>query len=313
MAESNVQVLFGSSNDDPVAWGKALRRAFPPIELRVWPDIGEADRIEAALVWEFEAGRLKDFPNLKGIVSLGAGIEHLTSDPELPDVPIARIIDPVVTAQMSEYAIFSVLRHHRLMPAYAADEAAGRWVPQAPPHTAGTTVGILGLGIIGRDIAAKLQTIGFRVLGWSRTEKSLPDVRCFAGEAGLLAMLAEIQMLVCILPLTPQTRRIIDARALAALPSGAFVINFARGGHVVEDDLLAAVESGHIAGAMLDVFAEEPLPPGHPFWAHPRITVTPHIAAIGLAEDAAPQVAENIRRALAGERLINQIDRTLGY
>lgn len=297
-----------------MAWGQALGHELDDFAFQVWPDVAAPERIEFALVWEPELGLLKRFPNLKGVVSLGAGVEHLMSDPSLPPgIPISRIVDPSVTAQMSEYAVYAVLRHHRLMPSYGAAQQAHEWRPRPPPNTAGATVGILGLGVIGRDIAAKLRALGFPVLGWSRTAKNLDGIRCFAGDEGLWDMLPKTQILICILPLTPQTRGIINSRTLAALPAGADIINLARGGHLVADDLLAAIESGHIAGATLDVFAEEPLPPDHPFWPHPQIAVTPHIAAIGVAAGAAARIAESIRRAGAGRPLLDQIDRELGY
>ena len=313
MVEQPITVLFGSSNDDPIAWYNSLRDALPTLELKVWPDVGNPDLIEVALVWDFEHGKLKELTNLKGIISLGAGVEHLLSDPTLPTVPIARIVDPVVTSQMCEYAIYSILRHHRLMPTYEGKAHISHWDPLPPPATDQATVGILGLGSIGLDLATKLRTLGFPVCGWSRTQRSLPDVSCFSGKSGLYEMLSHTNMLVCILPLTPATHGIINIHTLAALPKGAYIINFARGGHVVESDLLSSIQSGHISGAMLDVFTTEPLPKDHPFWANTRITITPHIAAIGLASDAAPQVVENILRTLKGKPLVNQIYRQLGY
>ena len=297
-----------------MAWREALGRELDDFALQVWPDVVDGERVEFALVWEPAPGLLKRFPNLKGVVSLGAGVEHLMSDPEFPPgVPVSRIVDPSVTAQMSEYAVYAVLRHHRLMPLYGAAQQAREWRPRPPPDTAGTPVGILGLGVIGRDIATKLRALGFPLLGWSRTPKNLDGIRCFAGDDGLWDMLPETRILICALPLTPQTRGVINARTLAALPAGAYIINLARGGHVVADDLLAAIESDHIAGAMLDVFAEEPLPADHPFWAHPQIAVTPHIAAIGVAEGAVARIAESVRRARAGQPLVDQIDRERGY
>jgi glyoxylate/hydroxypyruvate reductase A len=307
-------VLFISKDDDPADHRAALSSELPDLEFRVWPDAGDPAEVEFALVWKPEPGLLRQFPNLKAIISLGAGVDHIFLDTDLPlGVPIVRLVDRSLTAQMSEYAILGVLRHHRMLPLYEASQRAGEWKKRPPPDTERAPVGILGLGVIGGDAARKLTALGFPVRGWTRTPRGVQGVECFHGPEGLTAMLGSCRFLACFLPMTDDTAGIIGAATLAALPRGAYVINLARGGHVVDQDLLAALDSGHIAGAMLDVFHREPLAADHPFWAHPKVTITPHIAGLTVASSIAPQVAENIRRAGAGQPLINQVDPAQEY
>ncbi|MBM3517361.1 MAG: glyoxylate/hydroxypyruvate reductase A [Alphaproteobacteria bacterium] len=302
-------ILFIAEGDDPADYRPLLDQELGGVDFRIWPEAGDAAEIEAALVWKPPAGVLRRFPNLKAIISLGAGVDHVFLDPELPrGVPMVRLVDRSLTEQMCEYAILGVLRHHRLLPRYEALQRAGEWRKYPAPDTERTPVGILGLGVIGGAAAGKLAALGFPVRGWSRSAKALPGIACFHGAAGLSAMLAECRFLLCFLPLTPETRGIIDRTTLAALPQGAYVINLARGGHVVDEDLIAALDSGHIAGAMLDVFQREPLPPDHAFWRHPAILLTPHIAGLTVAASVVPQIAETIRRARAGKPLANVVD-----
>ena len=275
---------------------------------------GRSGEVDFALTWKAKPGVLAGFPNLKAISSLGFGVDHLFDDPTLPaEVPLVRLVEETLTGQMSEYAILGILRHHRMLAGYGAAQAARSWGREPPPDTGATPVGLLGLGVTGSDCAAKVAGLGFPVRGWSRGPRALPGIECFHGAGGIEPMLAESRFLVCLLPLTPETRGIINARTLAAMPRGAYVINAARGGHVVDADLLAAIESGHIAGAMLDVFNHEPLPPDHPYWAHPSVTVTPHIAGLCVPRLMAPQIVENVRRACAGRPLLNLVERSRGY
>ncbi|HEX6979168.1 MAG TPA: glyoxylate/hydroxypyruvate reductase A [Alphaproteobacteria bacterium] len=307
-------LLFSSQADDPAAWTRALKRNMPELEIRVWPEVGDVRDIDIALVWRYPRGDLRRYPNLKLIYSLGAGVDHLLNDPDLPaGVPIARIVDPALTAGMSEYVLLAVLRYHRHLPEYERLQRERRWKKLPQPSTAERRVGILGMGELGRDAGTKLAALGFRVAGWSRRPKQIMGIESFAGEDALPAFLARTDILVCLLPLTPETRGLINAHRLAQLPRGAYVINAARGGHVVDADLIAALDSGHIAGATLDVFTPEPLPPTHPYWTHPKVTVTPHIASLTNPETASVQIAANIRRLLAGAPLEHLVDRTTGY
>ncbi|MEJ2121157.1 MAG: glyoxylate/hydroxypyruvate reductase A [Alphaproteobacteria bacterium] len=307
-------LLFISKSDDPHAWRAMLAEGLPDLEVRVWPEAGDPSEIEFALAWKPEAGLLARFSNLKLIQSLGMGVDHIFVDPELPEgVPVARLVDPDMVRQMGEYVIFAALRHHRHMDAYDANQRAGRWASAGLRDTPLVRAGVLGLGAIGGDTAMKLASLGFQVAGWSRTPKSLDGIESFHGDDGFAAFLQRTDILVCLLPLTPETLGILDAAAFGTLPEGAYVINLARGGHVVEDDLLAAIDRGHIAGATLDVFQTEPLPDGHPFWAHPKVHVTPHIAGLTNPRTSAAQVIENIRRVRAGEAPHNLVDAARGY
>jgi glyoxylate/hydroxypyruvate reductase A len=310
-----VALLFKAINDKAEDWRRALLPEIPDLDFRVWPDaIGNPDDVDMALVWKMPPGGFKPFRNLKAIFSLGAGVDHIFLDPDLPEgAVVTRLVDPWMARAMSESAILAVLRFHRLAPEYARQQAEGVWKHLATPQTLECPVGILGLGTLGQDAARKLVALDFPVLGWSRTAKTVPGVTCFHGEAELGRFLERTRILICLLPLTPATEGIIDAKLLARLPKGAYVVNLARGGHVVEEDLLAALDSGHIAGAALDVFRTEPLPADHAFWRHPKVIITPHSAADTNFATAAAQVAENIRRARDGRPLLNIVDRSQKY
>lgn len=309
-----VVLLIAGDLDEPQSWHQALVRALPGHQIRLWPELGAVDEIEFAVVWEPPSGALAHYPNLRAIFALGAGVDSILGDPDLPaDVPVVRLTDPELARQMSEYVVLEVLRHHRRFPAYGRQQADLRWRQLPPPETSRRRVGIMGLGVLGKDAIKRLKPFGFPLSGWSRRRKRLQGVRTFHGPDGFEPFLGETDILVCLLPLTAQTEGILDAKALAALPADAVVINCARGGLIGDDDLIAALDSGHLDGATLDVFDTEPLPPEHPFWTHPKITVTPHIAAMTLAPSAAAMIAENIRRLEAGEALTGLVDRNSGY
>ena len=290
-------VLFYSDIDDPRPWRAALERALPEIDFRVWPESGPVEDIDYALVWKPLPGMLASLPRLKAILSLGAGIDHLFLDPQLPrHLPITRMVDAGLAPQMTEYALYGVLHFHRDMADYAQQQRLAQWrqLPAVPASQ--RTVGVLGLGVLGGDFARKAVLLGFDVQGWARSPKSIDGVRVHVGEDALDAFLHGTDILVNFLPLTPQTTGILDRTVFDKLPCGAALINLARGKHVVEADLLDALDRNHLRGAMLDVFASEPLPAGHPFWAHPKIIVTPHIAGQAIAELMVEQVVDNIRR-----------------
>jgi glyoxylate/hydroxypyruvate reductase A len=308
-------LLFYSLSDSQPDWTSAIAKAMPGESLRIWPDMGPPEDIEFAIVWKPPPGLLAGLPKLKGILSLGAGIDHLVSDPELPrHLPLVRLIDPSLTAQMSEYVVMNVLRHHRFMPAYARQQAAALWQPILPPPlTAERRVGVMGLGVLGRDALAKLAPFGFKLRGWARTAHDIPGVDCFHGAAGLTEFLGGCDILVCLLPLSDETRGILNARHLALLPQSASLINAARGAHVIAADLIAALDSGQLAGATLDVFDSEPLPPGHPLWRHPAVTVTPHAAGWTIPETAAGLMAASIAAIRAGNKPNGLVDLSVGY
>ncbi|AUN33401.1 2-hydroxyacid dehydrogenase [Niveispirillum cyanobacteriorum] len=307
-------LLYACPTVDQKAWVEALNAAWPGIDIRLWPDTGDKAEIDYALVWKQPAGILSDLPNLKVIFSLGAGVEHVLTDTTLPaDIPLVRMVDPTLVTGMVEFVVMQVLHYHRSMPDYAAQQRAGIWkqLPQLLPSE--RRIGILGMGELGAACAKALTGFGFDVAGWSRTAKDVPGVRGFAGREQLDAFLAQTDILVCLLPLTDQTRGILNRRTLSALPRGSYLINAARGGHLVEDDLIPLLDAGHLSAATLDVFAVEPLPVSHPFWTHPKITLVPHAAALTHPGTASRIVAANIDRHRRGEPLHNVVDRTRGY
>jgi glyoxylate/hydroxypyruvate reductase A len=307
-------LLFRSTVDSAARWRAQLTKLTREIDVRVWPEIGNPEEIDYALVWRPEPGFLASLPNLKLILSLGAGVDHLLGDPQLPrHKPIVRLVDPHMTAAMSEYVVLQVLRLHRRDLDYRAQQEAGVWRELDQPNAAERRVGILGLGALGEDAAKNLTALGFDVAGWSRSEKTIAGVLCHAGAAGLPALLGRSEILVCLLPLTAETEGILNRSTLALLPKGAALVNAARGAHLVEEDLLTALASGQISSAVLDVFREEPLPADHPFWHHPRVILTPHVAAFTNPATAAPIILDNIRRFEAGRPLLNRVDPAQGY
>jgi len=315
MSTAFCYVVAAQGGGDWQGWRERLGEALgETIDMRPWGQRGDPRDFEIALAWKPPLGALASLPNLKLIVSLGMGVDHLLIDPDLPKgIPIVRIIDSGLVGQMSEYAIYWALRHHRDVDAYMELQRRKQWEEIPYTDTALRRVGILGLGEIGADTARKFAMLGFPTAGWSRTPRKIDGVECLHGADGLQALLARSDILIDVLPMTPQTANMLDARAFARLPKGAYFINMARGGHVVDADLLAALDSGHLAGATLDVFHVEPLPSDHPYWTHPKVRVTPHVAGPTNPRTAAASVADNVRRLRAGQPLVNLIDRAAGY
>ena len=306
--------LFRSTVDSAARWRGELARLTAELDIRVWPDIGDPAKIDYALVWRPEPGLLASLPNLRLILSLGAGVDHILCDPQLPrGVPIVRLVDPYLTDAMGEYVALQVLRLHRQDVDYGTQQQAGVWRELPQKNACERPVGILGFGEIGQNAARKLTALGFPVAGWGRRQRAVSGFRTYAGPGGLSQLLPESEILVCLLPLTSETEGILCARTFAALPRGAGLVNAGRGGHLLEEDLIPALDAGQLSAAALDVFREEPLPPSHPFWRHPRITVTPHIAGITNPKTAAPIILDNIRRCETGRPLINQVDPAQGY
>ena len=309
-----MSLIFCSRTDDPDEWRAAFAEALPDFEFRIWPDVGEAREVEVALVWDPMQEQLLRFPNLKLIASLGAGVDHLLAATTLPDgVPMTRMVDVNLTQGMREWVLLQTLYCHRQAPTYWAQQLRQDWRPLGQPFAQERRVGIMGLGVLGAAAAEALQHIGFPVSSWSRREKSLPNVKSFAGLSELDAFLAATDILVCLLPLTPDTEGIINSRTLGALPQAACLINGARGGLVVDMDLIAALKSGRLGQAVLDVTREEPLPADDALWRAPNITITPHIASVTNAASGARLVADNIRRIRAGEAPHHLVDPKAGY
>jgi len=314
MTADRAVLLFACFGVPPEAWATALTASLPGVAVRFWPDAGSPQDIDYVLAWNLPEGFLGQFPNLRAIFSLGAGVERLLADPTVPrGLPLIRMVDPRLAAAMNEFVLMRVLHYHRRMPEFEAQQRSGLWRQLAAPLAANRVVGVMGLGQIGLVCANSLVSLGFSVRGWSRTAKDVRGVQTFAGIRQLPAFLAGAEILVCLLPLTTDTRGILNSATFAHLPHGAALINVARGGHLVEADLIAALDDGRLSAATLDVFQTEPLPADHAFWRDPRITVIPHAAALTEPTTAAPIIAANIARDRTGEPLSHVIDRKSGY
>ncbi len=295
-------------------WLPALARAMPNETLLRERGAVAAEAIDIAIVANPPAGALAGLARLRLIQSLWAGVETLLADASVPvDVPLARMVDPAMNEAMAETALWAVLSLQRDFFDYARQQREARWAPHRQRAAGAVSVAVLGLGQMGCAAALRLARHGYRVSGWSLRPAALSGVRTHAGDASLPAVLGDAQVLVNLLPLTPATRGLIDARLLALLPRGASVVNLARGAHVVEADLLAALASGQIRHAVLDVFATEPLPAAHPFWTHPRVTVLPHVAAQTDPASASAVVAANIAALREGRQLQHLVDRARAY
>lgn len=307
-------LLFAAAGERAEPWTKAFAEIAPEIDFRLYA-AGEAPSdAPYCLAWKATSGIWPKLRKLKVIFCLGAGVDRLLSDPDLPQgVPLVRMVEPELTRGMVEYVLWQCLYHHRKVWELEAAQSCATWRPHTYPAPWDRTIGIMGLGELGTAAAAKLVEFGFKVRGWSRSPKSLPKVESFHGTDQLPAFLAATEILVCLLPLTAETRGILDASLFAQLPRGASVINPARGGHLVEADLSAAMASGQVAAATLDVFETEPLPADHPFWSTERLYITPHNASITDPRSAAWRIARQIARFEAGEGLENVVDRARGY
>lgn len=307
-------VLAAMSEAEFGGWEGALREAFPGETLRIYPDLGDPAEIEIALVANPPSGVLGQLPNLRLIHSLWRGVDALVGDPTLPrNVPLARLVDVAMARSMTESVLLHVLTLHRRLPEYRTQQSRAIWHELEQPTAAERRIGILGLGDLGQAAARALVGLGITVSGWSRRPRELPGIATYAGDAGFAALLAHTDILVNLLPLTSETQGILDSAALARLPHGAGLINVARGGHLSEPALLHALDSGQIGYAILDVFAEEPLPPDHPFWRHARVTVLPHVAAYSDARSGAAIVAANVARFRAGQPIEHVVDWKAGY
>ena len=305
---------------DPAPWASALSKAAPKLDIRIWPDkLQRVDDISYAAAWLPPPNVLKGFPNLKVIFSLGAGVDAILSDSTLPaHIPIVRVNDPDLTNRMSEYIVMHVLMHHRQQRRIEANQRNGVW-DGFPTHAAkDMTVGIMGLGVLGQDAALKLKMMGFDVVGWSRSPKHIAGIECFAGKSEQSIFLNKTDILVCLLPATAETDGIINGNLIAQLsrkgPFGAPVlINAGRGRQQVEPDILAALDSGALYAASLDVFGQEPLPPSSRFWQHPKVFLSPHAAADSDPLTICRYVAAQITRFELGLPLDNLVDRMRGY
>lgn len=308
--------LLLSTPDDPKPWQDAVAKYIPEARLyTLGRDDVDFDAVDYALVWMPEPGLLAKLPNLKAVFNLGAGVDKLLADDTLPrNVPVVRLVDPRLAQGMCEYIVHWVLHFHRDMHVYAKQQRAHTWVQHENADPALRRIGILGFGELGRDAAHALRAMGFTALsGWSRTRRDADGVDSFAGEDTLDAFLAGTDVLINLLPDTPATRGLVSAERLAQLPEGAFVINAGRGTTVVEADLMAALETGHVAAAALDVFAEEPLPREHPFWDMDNVFITPHVASLTTPDSATRVIKAGLDALEDGRLPENVVNMDRGY
>jgi len=309
-----MRILLYRGDGDTAPWAADFAAALPHAELLTWQEGMAGAPCDYAVLWSPTPALLGQLAHVKAIFPMGAGVDALLKFGDaLPEVPIVRLGDAGMGEQMADYVAHAVLRHFRRFDEYEAQARQGSWRPLAPRAKADFTVGVLGMGKLGVPVLRTLRQLGFPVRGWSRTPKDLPNVECFDGTDALDAFLAGTRVLVCMLPLTPDTNNLLDRARLSKLPEGAYLINVARGGLVAEPDLLALIRAGHIAGATLDVFRNEPLPAPHPFWGEPRITITPHISALTVREEAVRQIVAKIDLLERGESVADVVDRARGY
>ncbi len=306
-----MKIYFHSTEFKPEPWLAALRAALPQAQIDIWtPGASPGDY---AVVWAPPQQMLEEQPQLKAVFNLGAGVDALTQLKLPPGVKLVRLDDAGMSVQMAEYVVHALIRHFREFDGYEADVAQGKWSFRKPRRREEFPVGIMGLGVLGQRVARAVQAFEFPLVGWSRSPKQLSGVRCFAGAEQLPEFLAETRVLVCLLPLTDETRGILNRDTLSRLQPGGYLINVARGAHLVEEDLIPLLDAGQLAGATLDVFRQEPLPAGHPFWRHPKITITPHTAARTLRDESVAQIVSKIARLERGESIAGIVDPSKGY
>ena len=308
-----MSVLYRSDAPRAAAWAQYFAEAAPDLDFRVWPDAGDLDEVEYLIAWQAPGDFLASLPNLKVLFSSGAGIDHIDFSAIPPQVQVVRMVEPGIINGMIEYVTMSVLALHRDLFDYVRMQPSGAWDPIEVLPASARSVGVMGLGVLGQAVLDRLGTFGFQRHGWNRSAKQIEGVRCHAGEGELAGFLGQCDFLICLVPLTDATRGILGQRLFAALPRGASVINVGRGAHLDQQALIAALDSGHLSRAILDVTDPEPLDPEHPLWRHPRVFITPHVASMTQPETAAPVLLENLRRHQRGEPLSDLIDRSRGY
>ncbi|MGV8803868.1 MAG: 2-hydroxyacid dehydrogenase [Polaromonas sp.] len=309
-----MRISFCCLDTPPQPWLDGLRAAFPEAMVEVWTP--GAPLADYAVVWAPPQAFFDEQTRLKGIFNIGAGVDALLKLRLPPGVPVVRLEDAGMSVQMAEYVCHAVIRHFREFDAYAAYVAQGQWTQRPPRLRSDFPVGVMGLGVLGERVCRALAQFEFPVNGWSRSPRPLAGVQGFSGATGFNDFLAASRVLVCLLPLTPETENIMRRETLARLRPGGYVINVARGRHLVDEDLVALIDSGHLAGATLDVFRTEPLPPTHPFWTQPGITLTPHTSARTLREESIAQMAGKLRALHGGApiaSLAGRVDTHKGY
>lgn len=308
-----MSILYRSDAARGRAWAGIFAAEAPDLPFHIWPDTGNPEAIEYLVAWQPPAAFLRSLPNLKLLFSIGAGVDQIGLE-QLPDtVSVVRMVEPGIVSGIVEFATMAVLALHRNVLHYQRAQRAAEWLQLEVVRAAERRVGIMGLGVLGQAVLHALAPFDFALRGWSRTPKQLPGIACYSGSDALESFLGGCDILVCLLPLTDATCRILDQRLFMCLPRGAALVNLGRGGHLDQSALLEALDSGRISAAVLDVCEPEPLPSGHPYWQHPSILLTPHIAGVTRPDTAARIVLENIRRHRRGEPLHNVVDRAAGY
>lgn len=309
----SVTLYFHSELDDPLEWKTTLTGAFPDLHFVTGPTCDSPENVDIALVWTPPPQGLNAFPNLRAVLSLGAGVDQLQLDTLAPRIPVARLIDPTLTTRMVEYCKAAVFYFHRNFHEHQRHQVNRLWKFIAPENAGTRRVLVLGQGVLGSAVAVALADEGFTVSGWSQSLKNLPGVVSLRGADMLAPSIAASDILINLLPLTSQTQGILNQEFFSWLKPGACLINVGRGGHLNERDLLNALDEGRMGAAFLDVFEQEPLPPEHPFWSYPQLHLTPHVASLSDPAYSAATVIENIRRAMNGIPLVNAVDRSTGY
>ncbi|HEX5864060.1 MAG TPA: glyoxylate/hydroxypyruvate reductase A [Casimicrobiaceae bacterium] len=308
-----MRILLYTAGSNAGSWLEALRRAFPGVPIDGWPS-SSASEADYVLVWKPPVELLRALGRVKAIFNLGAGVDSVPDLSALPpDANLVRLEDAGMAEQMAEYVCHAVLRRYREFDAYAEQQQSAEWRPRPRLSKGEFIVGILGLGVLGTAVASALAPFGFPLRAWSRTPKLSAGVVTSSGFSQLDDFLAGTRVLVCLLPLTSQTQRLLDRPRLLRLPRGAYLVNVSRGAIVVDDELLALLDDDHLAGATLDVFQDEPLPPEHRFWHHPRVTLTPHVSAVTLVDESVAQIAAKIRCLEAGLPITGVVGREHGY
>lgn len=308
-----MSIVYKASPERAGQWAAAFARQAPNMPFHIWPETGDPAAVEYLLLWQPPERIAETFPNLKMVFSVGAGVDQLDFDQLPPELPVVRMLEPGIAESMAEFVCMAALMLHRDMVGYIDQQRRKQWREIQVRAGSDRRVGILGLGQLGQASLDRLRPFGFRLSGWNRSPRRIEGVSTFAGPDELPAFLAQADILVCLLPLTEATRGLLDARLFAQLPRGAALINVGRGGHLVEADLLAALESGQLSGAMIDVLDPEPPAPEHPFWHHPRIVMTPHIASMTRPESGAAFVLDTIERQRRGRPIAGLVARDRRY
>ncbi|MBM1107097.1 glyoxylate/hydroxypyruvate reductase A [Aurantibacter crassamenti] len=306
-------VIIRQDNKEQL-WKDALLAADSKLAVYTYKEEYNPDDIDMALIWKHPEGSLAEFPNLKCIASNGAGVDYIFEDDKAPThLPITRVVDKFLAADMSEHVLALILAYLKNIEHYKVDQFNKIWKPIQYKRIADFKIGILGFGTLGQVLATDLIKFGFNVQGWSNSRKSLDKVQSFAGQDELSEFLATTEVLVCLLPLTEETAGILNKELFQQLPKNAYIINVARGGHLVDADLIEMLDNGHLSGASLDVYHQEPLSTDHPFWEHPKVHMTPHYASVSDTNSVIPQILENYRRLQNNEPLLNLVSKTKGY